>query len=182
MHVNKIVEDTLILREYDMQLANVLIHRELDANLPDTGGDSHQLQQVFLNILNNAVDAVSEKNQGIGEIWIRTRRIGDRISVDFTNNGPPVQNPHRIFDPFYTTKPVGKGTGLGLSICYGIVKEHGGEIQVRNLPRGVTFTVTIPLISAAALASSEETKLAYDATSFRILLVESDESVSRSGH
>ncbi len=177
VHVNKIVEDTLILREYDMQLANVLIHRELDANLPDTAGDSHQLQQVFLNILNNAVDAVSEKNQGIGEIWIRTRRIGDRISVDFANNGPPVQNPHRIFDPFYTTKPVGKGTGLGLSICYGIVKEHGGEIQVRNLPRGVTFTVTIPLISAAALASSEETKLAYDATSFRILLVESDESV-----
>jgi two-component system NtrC family sensor kinase len=177
VHVNKIVEDTLILREYDMQLANVLIHRELDTNLPDTAGDSHQLQQVFLNILNNAVDAVSEKNQGIGEIWIRTRKIGDRISVDFTNNGPPVQNSHRIFDPFYTTKPVGKGTGLGLSICYGIVKEHGGEIQVRNLPRGVTFTVTIPLISPAALASSEQSKQAYDATSFRILLVESDESV-----
>ncbi|HWF39723.1 MAG TPA: ATP-binding protein [Candidatus Acidoferrales bacterium] len=177
VQVNKIVEDTLILREYDMQLANVLIHRELDTNLPDTAGDSHQLQQVFLNILNNAVDAVSEKQNGIGEIWIRTRRMGDRISVDFTNNGPPVQNPHRIFDPFYTTKPVGKGTGLGLSICYGIVKEHGGEIQVRNLPRGVTFTVTLPLISPAALASSEQTKMAYDGSSSRILLVESDESV-----
>jgi PAS domain S-box-containing protein len=177
VQVNKIVEDTLILREYDMRLANVLIHRELDPHLPDTAGDSHQLQQVFLNILNNAVDAVAEKKDGIGEIWIRTRRLGDRVSVDFTNNGPPVQNSHRIFDPFYTTKPVGKGTGLGLSICYGIVKEHGGEIQVRNLPRGVTFTVTVPLISAAALESSEQAKLAYEGAPQRILLVESDESV-----
>ena len=77
-------------------------------------------------------------------------------AIEFRSSSPttalPVQNPHRIFDPFYTTKPVGKGTGLGLSICYGIVKEHGGEIQVRNSPRGVTFTVTLPLISATAPA------------------------------
>jgi two-component system NtrC family sensor kinase len=177
IQVNKIVDDTLILREYDVQLANVLIHRELDPHLPETAGDFHQLQQVFLNILNNAVDAVSERKDGIGEIWIRTRKLGDRISVDFINNGPPVQSPSRIFDPFYTTKPVGKGTGLGLSICYGIVKEHGGEIQVRNLPRGVTFTVTIPLITAAVLASSEQRDRAIEGMGSRILLVEDDEEV-----
>ena len=66
--------------------------------------------------------------------------------MEFTDNGPGVQNPHRIFDPFYTTKPVGKGTGLGLSICYGIVKEHGGEIQVRNREEGgAVFSITLPL-------------------------------------
>jgi two-component system NtrC family sensor kinase len=155
----------------------VLIHRELDPHLPETAGDFHQLQQVFLNILNNAVDAVSERKDGIGEIWIRTRKLGDRISVDFINNGPPVQSPSRIFDPFYTTKPVGKGTGLGLSICYGIVKEHGGEIQVRNLPRGVTFTVTIPLITAAVLASSEQRNRVIEGMGSHILLVEDDEEI-----
>ncbi len=151
VQINKIVEDTLILREFDVNVANIMVHRDLASELPETSGDFHQLQQVFLNILNNAVDAVGEKTDGQGEIWIRTRRAGDRISIEFTNNGPPVENPHRIFDPFYTTKPVGKGTGLGLSICYGIAKEHGGEIQVRNSPRGVTFTVTLPLISGEPL-------------------------------
>ena len=98
---------------------------------------------MFLNILNNAVDAVGEKKDGTGEIWIRTRKIR-RSNFHRIHQQRPAQFriPHRIFDPFYTTKPVGKGTGLGLSICYGIVKEHGGEIQVRNSPRGVTFTVT----------------------------------------
>src|SRR5271165_349975 len=93
------------------------------------------------------MDAVSE-NAGAKEIRIRSARNGDRLCVEFTNNGPPIRNPHRIFDPFYTTKPVGKGTGLGLSICYGIVKEHGGEIQARNSSRGVTFTISLPLVAA----------------------------------
>ncbi len=104
-------------------------------------------------------------------------KTGDRISIEFTNNGPAIQNPHRIFDPFYTTKPVGKGTGLGLSICYGIVKEHGGEIQVRNSPRGVAFTVTLPLISAAPAVPSEQTTLAGEGMLSRILLVDSEEAV-----
>jgi signal transduction histidine kinase len=70
----------------------------------------------------------------------------DNLRIEITDNGPGVTNLHRVFDPFYTTKPVGKGTGLGLSICYGIVKEHGGEIQARNeSPAGATFSVTLPL-------------------------------------
>jgi two-component system, NtrC family, sensor kinase len=177
VEINKIVEDTLILREFDMQVASIVVHREFDPKLPATAGDFHQLQQVFLNILNNAVDAVSEKKNGQPEIWIRTRKSGDRISIEFTNNGPLIQNPHRIFDPFYTTKPVGKGTGLGLSICYGIVKEHSGEIVVRNSPQGVTFTVTLPLISAALLAATEPLALSRDTKGSRILLVDNEEAV-----
>jgi PAS domain S-box-containing protein len=145
VQLNQILEETLMLREFDMKQSNVAIHREFDPRLPMTGGDFHQLEQVFLNILNNAVDAIQEKG-GQGEIWIRTEVANDRLRVEFTDSGNGVSNPHRIFDPFYTTKAVGKGTGLGLSICYGIIKEHGGEIQVRNSPpRGATFTVTLPL-------------------------------------
>ena len=175
--INKIVDDTLMLREYDMNVANILVHRQLDPNLPTTSGDFHQLQQVFLNILNNAVDAVAENEEASGEIWIRTRKSNGRIVIEFTNNGPAVQNPHRIFDPFYTTKPVGKGTGLGLSICYGIVKEHGGEIEVRNNPGSVTFTVSLPLIAAPPPKPSELSPLAFEGASHRILLIESEEAV-----
>jgi len=177
VQINKIVDDTLTLREYDINVAQVLVHRDFAPDLPTTSGDFHQLQQVFLNILNNAVDAVGEKEQGSGEIWIRTRKSNDRIIVEFSNNGPPVLNPNRIFDPFYTTKPVGKGTGLGLSICYGIVKEHGGEIEVSNLPAGVTFTVTLPLISAAPSKPAKPAALAIDGAANRVLLVESEEAV-----
>jgi PAS domain S-box-containing protein len=146
VQINQILEETLILREFDMKHNNIVIRREFDAQLPPTGGDFHQLEQVFLNILNNAVDAIQETGAP-GEITIRTEVAGNRLSVEFRDNGPGVTNPHRVFDPFYTTKPVGKGTGLGLSICYGIVKEHGGEIRVDNVePRGAAFTVTLPLL------------------------------------
>ena len=145
--VNRVVEDTLALREYDLKIHHVQVHRDLDPELPEISADFHQLQQVFLNVLNNAVDAISEGGQP-GEIWVRSSRAGDRVQIEITDNGPGVKNPHRVFDPFYTTKPVGKGTGLGLSICYGIVKEHGGEIEVRNgNGGGATFTIKLPLIS-----------------------------------
>jgi PAS domain S-box-containing protein len=173
--LNQIVEDTLVLREYDMKSANIRVHREFDPRLPATGGDFHQLQQVFLNILNNAVDAVSEV-AGIGEIWIRTERMGDRLCVEFTNNGPPIKNPHRVFDPFYTTKPVGKGTGLGLSICYGIIKEHGGEIQARPSPHGVTFTILLPLVAATQSPRADYPALT-DSVVGKVLVLESEEAV-----
>src|SRR5208282_5729909 len=94
IQINQILEDTLSLREYDMKLHSIRIHRELDPNLPAIGGDSNQLQQVFLNILNNAVDAVAEKH-GKGEIWLRTLLVEDKLVIEFADNGPGVQNPHR---------------------------------------------------------------------------------------
>lgn len=175
--VNQILEDTLILREYDMKLNSIRIHREFQPDLPLTGGDFHQLQQVFLNILNNAVDAVIEKSAK-GEIWIRTMLAGNRLRVEITDNGPGVKDPHRVFDPFYTTKPVGKGTGLGLSICYGIVKEHGGEIQVRNSPpRGATFAIVLPVLAVSGMAQVENPAPPKTVASGKVLLLDHEESV-----
>jgi PAS domain S-box-containing protein len=177
VQLNQILEDTLVLREYDMKLNNIVLRREFDPTLPLTGGDFHQLQQVFLNILNNAVDAIQEKG-GPGEIWLHTEAVGNRLRVELTDSGPGVQNPHRIFDPFYTTKPVGKGTGLGLSICYGIVKEHGGEIQVRNSPpRGATFTITLPLLVVPSVPPTADASRATYAASGKVLLVDDQETV-----
>jgi PAS domain S-box-containing protein len=175
--LNQILEDTLILREYDMKLNSIRIHREFEPNLPVTTGDFHQLQQVFLNIVNNAVDAVVEKG-GNGEIWIRTARVGNRLRVEITDNGPGVKDPHRVFDPFYTTKPVGKGTGLGLSICYGIVKEHGGEIQVRNSPpRGATFAIVLPILGVSDSPQEDVSSPSRATAAGTVLLVDHEEAV-----
>ena len=177
VQLNQVVEDTLILREYDLKVNNVQVHRELDPDLPATLGDMHQLQQVFLNILNNAVDAILEKSSN-GEIWARTAVDGHRLLVEFTDSGPGVVDPHRVFDPFYTTKPVGKGTGLGLSICYGIIREHGGEIQVRNSPpRGAAFRIWLPMLPTEAESSPEGTTTQEAAASGSILLVDDEEAV-----
>jgi len=158
VQLNQILEDTLALREYDLRGSHIVVHRDFDSALPLTAADFHQLQQVFLNILNNAVDAIQDKSSA-GEIWIRTHVEGQQLIVEFTDSGLGVENPNRIFEPFYTTKPVGKGTGLGLSICYGIVKEHGGEIQVRNSPpRGATFLVILPVLPPSP-PSAEEQKI-----------------------
>ena len=177
VNLNQILEDTLVLREYDMKLNNIHVHREFDPRLPVTGGDFHQLQQVFLNILNNAVDAVNEKD-GQGDIWIRTEAAGNRLRIEITDSGPGVKNPHRIFDPFYTTKAVGKGTGLGLSICYGIVKEHGGEIQVRNSPpRGATFTVLLPHLVMTPDSAHRRSLSSEGRVGGTVLLVDDEEAV-----
>jgi PAS domain S-box-containing protein len=180
--LNQILEDTLTLREYDMNLSNIRIHRDFDRNLPSIGGDFHQLQQVFLNILNNAVDAIAEKG-GKGEIWVSTNEVENRVRVEITDSGPGVQNPHRVFDPFYTTKAVGKGTGLGLSICYGIVKEHGGEIQVRNSPpRGATFTIWFPILPARHAPQASRPARMRETVTGKVLLVDDDESLLQLEH
>ena len=101
-------------------------------NFPSLIGDPHQLQQVFLNILNNAYDAVQETRR-TGKIEVQTSIAATRTSKSsFRDNGPGISHPDRIFDPFFTTKEVGKGTGLGLSICYGIIQAHRGEIVAQK--------------------------------------------------
>jgi two-component system NtrC family sensor kinase len=112
------------------------------------------LQQVFLNILTNAYDAVHEVGRP-ARIEIMSTKAGDAVEVSFRDNGSGISYPDKIFDPFFTTKEVGKGTGLGLSICYGILKEHGGEIHCHNNTgrEGATFIVRLPAASHTASLS-----------------------------
>jgi two-component system NtrC family sensor kinase len=133
----------------------VEIVERLNEEVPDIVGDPHQLQQVFLNILNNAYDAVHGTGRP-GRIEISTATNGGFAEVFFRDNGNGILYPDRIFDPFFTTKEVGKGTGLGLSICYGIVREHAGDIVCHNNDDGLgaTFTVRLPLPGAAAAGSA----------------------------
>ena len=151
VELNSILRRTLQLRAYDFQSHGVEVIEELDQGLPYVIGDSHQLQQVFLNIVNNAYDAVRETGRP-ARIEIRTASQGNSVEISFRDNGQGISQPERIFDPFFTTKEVGKGTGLGLSICYGIVHEHGGEILCHNNAgaEGATFVVRFPAASEAA--------------------------------
>lgn len=177
VQLNLVVEETLALRDYDLRMNHIRVHLELAPDLPLTAADPHQLQQVFLNMVNNAVDAILENAQD-GDLWVKTTAHGDRLHIEFTDSGPGVKDASRVFDPFYTTKPVGKGTGLGLSICYGIVTEHGGAIRVRNVPpRGASFTIELPYHPPSSLHAKESKKGAESAREGRILLVDQDETV-----
>ena len=153
--VNNVLRQTIKLRSYDFASHGVEVTEEFEEALPPALGDSQQLQQVFLNILNNAYDAVQEAGRR-GRIRIHTRRQEEMIEVTISDNGTGISDPERIFDPFYTTKHAGKGTGLGLSICYGIVRAHGGEIQCWNdeSGEGSTFVVRIPVATESALAAA----------------------------
>ena len=155
IQVNAILRQTIKLRSYDFSSHGVEVVEEFDESIAPTLGDGQQLQQVFLNILNNAYDAIQESGNH-GQIRIRTRRTQDSVEVAFIDNGTGVREPERIFDPFFTTKQVGKGTGLGLSICYGIVRAHGGEILCWSNPQepGSTFVVRLPQTSESALAAA----------------------------
>ncbi len=151
VQLNSILRRTVQLRSYDFTSHGVDIVEHLDEGLPEVMGDAHQLQQVFLNILNNAYDAVHEVGRA-PRIEIMSTTAGDVVEVSFRDNGNGISEPDKIFDPFFTTKEIGKGTGLGLSICYGIVKEHGGEILCHNNPgaHGATFIVRLPGTSHTA--------------------------------
>jgi two-component system NtrC family sensor kinase len=155
VHVNAVLRQTIKLRSYDFASHGVEVKEDFNEKLAPALGDSQQLQQVFLNILNNAYDAVQDAGQR-GEIIIRTRQRGESIEVAVTDNGTGIADPQRIFDPFYTTKQAGKGTGLGLSICYGIVRAHSGEILCWNNAEtpGSTFLVRIPIANETSVTAA----------------------------
>ncbi len=150
VQLNSILKRTVQLRSYDFISHGIQVVERLDESLPEIVGDSHQLQQVFLNILNNAYDAVRECGRP-ARIEVVSARTENGVEVFFRDNGIGIADPDRIFDPFFTTKDVGKGTGLGLSICYGIVHEHGGEILCHNNldSEGATFIVRLPMAAGA---------------------------------
>ena len=157
LQLNSVVQQTLKLRAYDLSSRGIEMAERYQDDLPLTVGDPNQLQQVFLNIVNNAYDAVQEVERP-GKIEVTTRHGKGQIEIAFRDNGPGISHPDRIFDPFFTTKEVGKGTGLGLSICYGIVRAHRGEIIARNNPDGMgcTFLVRLPVSAHVAEALAVE--------------------------
>ena len=152
VQLQAVLEEGLEIMAYDLRTSGVTVVKEWTAGLPPILADPHQLQQVFVNLLSNARQAM-EPAQREGRITLRTRVEGGRVTVEFADNGPGIRPEHlaRIFDPFFTTKPVGKGTGLGLSLCYGIIQAHGGKIAVRSEPgQGATFAIDLPVAPAAA--------------------------------
>jgi len=153
--LNAILRRTLQLRSYDLASRGLEVVEQLDSTLPQVIGDPYQLQQVFLNILNNAYDAVSESGRK-GRIELETAAANGFVEVRFRDNGPGISQPDRIFEPFFTTKSMGKGTGLGLSICEGIINEHGGEILCHSNsgPPGATFIVRLPVAAEKMRAAA----------------------------
>jgi len=150
LDINTVVTNAVQLRTLDLHNPNVKIELQLESVLPSVRGDGNQLIQVFFNIISNAVDAMETSG---GLLTIKTMRNRANVLVLFTDSGPGIKEPDRVFDPFYTTKPVGKGTGLGLSICFGIMQEHGGKISCYNGERGgavfrVELAALLPVLSS----------------------------------
>jgi PAS domain S-box-containing protein len=174
----KVLDETLALRDYDLRVNNINLQREFESPAPAVTADPHQLEQVFLNIINNAVDAMLEGGQG-GTLKAHVYTKDGNVHTEFHDSGPGIKEPHRIFEPFYTTKGVGKGTGLGLSICYGIIQEHGGQIHAKNQPTG-GGVIEVVLPSAGESVAPEKpapTARREAALAGRVLLIESEEAV-----
>ena len=184
--INQVLDDTLELRGYELRVRGIDVRREYDESLPDTMADAHQLQQVFLNLITNAEQAMERKEGHHHRLTVRTRRNGDaiRIEIEDTGGGIPPNLIERIFNPFFTTKPTGSGTGLGLSISLGIVREHEGKIWAENAtqsagPGGARFIVEVP-VSEPRL-SGEHASVPHAPTigndRLRVLVVDDEASV-----
>jgi signal transduction histidine kinase len=147
LDINTVVTNAMQLRALDRSV-KTRVELQLESVLPGVRGDGNQLMQVFFNIINNGIDAMEAAEGGV--LTVKTIRDRGNVIVLFSDTGPGIAEPHRVFDPFYTTKPVGKGTGLGLSICFGIMQEHAGKIMCYNSQQGgAVFRVELPAVLAA---------------------------------
>jgi two-component system NtrC family sensor kinase len=158
VQINAVLRQTLKLRSYGLSNRKVELVERMAENLPVVVADPNQIGQVFLNILNNAFDAIEQAGRP-GRIEVETIACAEHAEIYFRDNGPGISNPDRIFEPFFTTKPVGKGTGLGLSICYGIIQAHDGEILCRNNANGegCTFLIRLPVAAIGSQVIPVET-------------------------
>lgn len=129
--------------------SRIRVEMSIDPAFPPVRCNAHQLFQTFVEIIENALDALEET--GGGTLRITAAQIAQEVVVQFADTGPGIREPQRVFDPFYTTKPVGKGTGLGLSAVYGVIQEHGGQITCQNKPDGgALFVLRLPVVAEAA--------------------------------
>ncbi len=180
VNINQLIESTLALRAYSLRTNNIEVTARLDPRLPDTVADPGQIQQVLLNLIINAEQALKEVRRK-GKLTITTRKRGGIIEIKVRDNGPGIKPEvmDRIFDPFFTTRPAGEGTGLGLSLCYGIVTEHNGRIYAQSKPgRGATFIVELPVVTEAPQPVQLPIELKAELAGVKILVVD-DEPVIR---
>lgn len=153
--LNQVLLDTIELRRYPLKLQKIVLELSLAEQLPPVWADPFHLQQVFINLLNNAEQALAPQRSA-RRIIVRTERRGDHLLATVTDSGPGIAPEHlpNIFNPFYTTKARGVGTGLGLSISFGIVRDHDGVLRVRSSPgEGASFEVSLPIIALLPSAS-----------------------------
>ena len=138
-----LLQRSVQMRELQRHDQKIRIEASIEPDLPRVWGDGHQLFQAFVQIVENALDALEEGGGGVLRVSAQTHE-GD-VVVQFSDSGPGIKEPHRVFDPFYTTKAIGKGTGLGLSAVYGVVQEHRGQITCQNKPEGgAVFVLRLP--------------------------------------
>ncbi len=179
LNINDIIMESCKLREYELRVDNVAIKLDLAADLPETAVDPFQFQQVFINLINNAHDALINKKGGT--VTIGSRYMDGEVRIEFTDNGDgiPEENRKKIFDPFFTTKEVGKGTGLGLSIIYGIVAEHGGMIEVESKAGEYTkFIIELPVVRhVEPIVTHERKVLNKPAGNMTILIVDDEDTL-----
>jgi two-component system NtrC family sensor kinase len=183
-NLNELVETVIEILAYEMRTSNIELVKQLDPALPGVLVDPHQIQQVFLNLLNNARQAM-EGHQASGRLRVRTEAAHDRVRVTFQDNGPGIseENLKKIFDPFFTTKEAGKGTGLGLSLSYGIVQEHGGTIRAESKPgTGATFVIELPAHVGATATPKDDGKdtranAAPQGAGKRVLVIDDEEAI-----
>jgi signal transduction histidine kinase len=155
--LSSLAQTAIKLLQPQLRAHNVEVRGELAQGLPPILGDSNQLLQACVHIATNAIQALDEV--GGGMLRISTRPDGRNVILQFSDNGPGAREPERVFDPFYTTKPVGQGTGLGLSFCYGVVQEHNGRILCSNGPQGgAVFSIELPAISTASPTEASAAK------------------------
>jgi len=152
--VNLVIQTAFKLCRTQLQSANAQYTADLEESLPSVRGDANQLLKVFIQVISNAAHAVTEKRGGT--IQVSSRSLDGQVHVAFSDDGPGISEPDRVFDPFYTTRPVGQGAGLGLSMCYGIMQEHGGKISCHNRKDGgACFVVELPAFQAKEEAKAQ---------------------------
>ncbi|RMF86596.1 MAG: GAF domain-containing protein [Nitrospinota bacterium] len=186
VNLNTLVQKVLALREYQLRVDNISVQLALDPSLPPVLADAQQLEQVYLNIINNAAQAMHEQSGG-GTLTIRSWHDAEGVHLSFADTGPgiPPEYRDRIFEPFFTTKPVGKGTGLGLSVSYGIMKAHQGTIRVESeVGKGATFYLSLPLPEEIPEEEEEEEAQVTPSPSYpdslatkRVLVVDDEEGI-----
>jgi len=181
--VREILDKAIELREYNLTAHNIKVQRSYHGEAQITVGDAQQLQGVFLNLINNACDAMYQRNKQ-GVLAITTRAEGEDIIIEFMDDGPgiPSELRDKVFDPFFTTKEVGKGTGLGLSISYGIIQEHGGELSLDSaFSDGAKFIVRLPASGSIEQdGSNGDTAITFSSheePERRILVVDDEETI-----